>query len=128
MTEQTTQAPDAPDRGFEEGNERLARLLQRRGAAERVGKIRKEMREADRLYAMNIAAIRKAAEQTQTEVADRLGVGQSVVSRTERSNDMLLSTLASYLAATGVESASIVVRVHGVDVELDLFEMQQKAP
>ncbi|RNI19857.1 helix-turn-helix domain-containing protein [Flexivirga caeni] len=79
------------------------------------------MHAADRTYAMNIAAIRAAAGRTQVEVAQRLGVGQSVVSRTEHSDDMLLSTLGNYLAATGAESARIVVRVHGVDVELELF-------
>lgn len=75
----------------------------------------------DVLHATSIAEIRRAAHQTQAEVAERLGVGQSVVSRTERNGDMLLSTLAGYLAATGAESASIVVRVHGMDVELDLL-------
>jgi hypothetical protein len=50
-----------------------------------------------------------------------------VVSKTERSNDMLLSTLANYLAATGAETASIVVRVHGVEVELDLFGLRDQA-
>ncbi len=79
------------------------------------------MRELDRIYALNVAAIRKAADYTQVEVAKQMGVTQSVVSRTERSDDMLLSTLAGYLEATGAESASIVVRVNGVDVELDLF-------
>lgn len=75
----------------------------------------------DRIYADNIAAIRKAAQCTQVEMAERLGVAQSVVSRTERGKDMLLSTLANYLTAAGAESASLIVRVHGVDVELDLL-------
>lgn len=38
---------------------------------------------------------------------------------------MLLSTLGNYLEATGADSASIVVRVHGVDVELDLFQAKR---
>lgn len=120
MTEQPT-TNTAPTSGFVRGNSRLQQLLKRPGAQERVSKIREGMREMDRIHAMNIAAIRKAADCTQVELAERLGVGQSVVSRTERSNDMLLSTLANYIAATGAESASIVVRVHDVDVELDLF-------
>ena len=37
----------------------------------------------DRVYAMNLAMIRKAAQLTQVEVARRLGVGQAAVSRME---------------------------------------------
>lgn len=121
MSDQQTGAAGS-SRGFERGTERLAKLRQRPGATERVAQIREGMREMDRIHAMNIAAIRTAAGKTQMEVAEQLGVGQSVVSRTERSDDMLLSTLGNYLEATGAESASIIVRVHGVDVEFDLFE------
>lgn len=120
MTEQTA---SAPTRGFVQGGDHLERLRNRPGALERVNSIREGMREMDRVHAMNLAAIRKAADYTQVELAERLGVGQGVVSRTERSKDILLSTLANYLSATGAESASIVVRVHGIDVELDLFEL-----
>lgn len=114
-------AAAGPSRGFLRGNERLARLRQRPGAAQRVGEIRSQMRDMNRIYAKSLADIRKAAGRTQVDVAERLGVGQSVVSRTERSDDMLLSTFGSYLAATGADSASIVVHVNGVDVELDLL-------
>lgn len=79
-----------------------------------------EVEEMDRIYAMNLAMIRKAAQMTQVEVARKLGVGQGVVSRLERRSDMLLSTLYDYLTATGADSASIVVTVHGRRVELDL--------
>lgn len=133
MTEKQTahtsqrEAATNPSRGFVRGNERLKRLRERPGAKERVAEFREGMREMDRIYAMNIAAIRRAADCTQVEIAERLGVGQSVVSRTERSDDMLLSTLANYLAATGAESARIVVRVRGVDVELDLFSEGMQA-
>lgn len=112
----------APSRGFVRGSsEQMKRLRNRPGAPERVAAIREEMREADRVQAMNVAAIRKAADLTQTELAGRLGVGQSVVSRTERGEDMLLSTLANYLAATGADAASIVVSVNGINVEFDLI-------
>lgn len=117
LTEQT-----APSRGFVRGSsEQLKRLRDRPGAPERVAAIREGMRKADRVHAMSVAAIRKAADLTQNELADRLGVGQSVVSRTERGEDMLLSTLANYLAATGADAASIVVSVNGINVELDLI-------
>ncbi len=39
---------------------------------------------------------------------------------------MLLSTLASYLRATGVEGASIVVTVHGEEYALDLNNLGAK--
>ena len=74
----------------------------------------------DRVYAMNLAMIRKAAQMTQVEVARKLGVGQGVVSRLEHRDDMLLSTLYDYLMATGAEGAGIVVIVHGHRIELDL--------
>ena len=76
--------------------------------------------EMDRVYAMNLAMIRKAAQMTQVEVAKKLGVGQAAVSRLESREDMLLSTLYDYLTATGADAASIVVIVHGQRIELDL--------
>jgi hypothetical protein len=36
---------------------------------------------------------------------------------------MLLSTLYDYLTATGAETASIVVTVHGYKIELDLGQL-----
>jgi transcriptional regulator with XRE-family HTH domain len=77
---------------------------------------------------MNLAMIRKAAQMTQVEVARKLGVGQGVVSRLERRSDMLLSTLYEYLTATGADSASIVVTVHGRRVELDLGRLRASDP
>ena len=78
----------------------------------------------DRVYAMNLAMIRKAAQMTQVEVARKLGVGQGVVSRLEHRDDMLLSTLYDYLMATGAEGAGIVVIVHGHRIELDLSRLR----
>lgn len=74
----------------------------------------------NRFYAMNLAMIRKAAQMTQTEVAKKLGVGQAAVSRLESREGMLLSTLYDYLTATGADTASIVVTVHGRRSGLDL--------
>jgi hypothetical protein len=82
----------------------------------------------DRVYAMNLAMIRKAAQMTQVEVARKLGVGQGVVSRLEHRDDMLLSTLYDYLMATGAEGASIVVVVHGHRIELDLSGLRNAPP
>ena len=59
---------------------------------------------------IDLAGIRRAAGLTQIELAANLGVGQAQISKVERQADMLISTLASYLAALGAE-AQIVVRV-----------------
>ncbi|MGH3415057.1 MAG: hypothetical protein ACRDSS_01190 [Actinocrinis sp.] len=42
------------------------------------------------------------------------------MSKLENRQDMLLSTLASYLKATGADAVSIVVSVRGVEYALDL--------
>ena len=98
---------------------KLSKLLARPGMAERVAEIREQMATVDRAYAQSLAAIRKAADLTQVELATQMGVAQSEISRIEKRHDMLLSTLTSYLSAAG-ERPRVVVTVHGKDVELDL--------
>ena len=68
---------------------------------------------------IDLAAIRRAAGLTQTQLAHSLGVGQAQVSKVERQDDMLISTLASYLKALGV-TASLVVELGGQTVTYDL--------
>jgi DNA-binding XRE family transcriptional regulator len=105
---------------FVRGNDHLDRLLASPEVAADVADANAAAEEMDRVYAMNLAMIRKAAQMTQVEVAKRLGVGQAAVSRLESREDMLLSTLYDYLTATGADAASIVVTVHGQRIELDL--------
>jgi DNA-binding transcriptional regulator YiaG len=105
---------------FTRGNEYLDRMLSDPQIAEDVAEADSAAEEMDRVYAMNLAMIRKAAQLTQNEVARKLGVGQGVVSRLENREDMLLSTLFDYLTATGAEGASIVVTVRGRTIELVL--------
>src|SRR5258708_11989880 len=105
---------------FVRGNEHLDRLLCDPQIAADVAEANAAAGEMDRVYAMNLAMIRKAAQMTQVEVARKLGVGQGVVSRLEHRDDMLLSTLYDYLMATGAEGAGIVVVVNGHRVELGL--------
>jgi DNA-binding XRE family transcriptional regulator len=115
MSENTTPPP-----AFERGNDHLDRLLSDPQTSADVAQAHAEAEEMDRIYAMNLAMIRKAAQMTQVEVARKLGVGQGAISRLENRGDMLLSTLYDYLTATGADAASIVVTVHGQKIELDL--------
>ena len=121
MTEDAT-----PPGTFVRGNEHLDRLLADPQIAADVAQAHTEAEEMDRVYAMNLAMIRKAAQLTQVEVAKRLGVGQAAVSRMENRGDMLLSTLSDYLTATGADAASIVVVVHGQRIELDLGSLRTR--
>jgi transcriptional regulator with XRE-family HTH domain len=52
---------------------------------------------------IGFAALRKAREQTQVELAEKLGIPQASVSALENRTDMHLSTLAKYLRAMGGE-------------------------
>ncbi|WP_284294982.1 helix-turn-helix domain-containing protein [Luteimicrobium album] len=68
--------------------------------------------------------MRRAADLTQVELAERLGVGQNTVSRAERRSDLLWSTLVGYLTAAGGTDITLSVTINGqrVDVELDTPE------
>src|ERR1022692_1893383 len=114
-------------RGFVRGNARIDQLLSDPQLAAEVADAHTDAEEMDRVYAMNLAMIRKAAQMTQVEVARKLGVGQGVVSRLEHRDDMLLSTLYDYLMATGAEGAGIVVVVvNGHRIELYLGRLRSQ--
>ena len=59
--------------------------------------------EADRLHTeyLTLQELRKAKAITQVQLAEILGVQQATVAKYERQNDLLLSTLASYVRAMG---------------------------
>jgi len=67
---------------------------------------REALAELDR---MGFAALRKARELTQVEVAERLGIDQAGVSALENRSDLLLSTLAKYIRAMGGEVEIVAV-------------------
>jgi uncharacterized protein YbjQ (UPF0145 family) len=56
---------------------------------------------------------------TQTEVAQRMVVTQGSVSRTEARDDVLLSTLSSYLHAIGAD-AVLTIRIGNSTVQTNL--------
>ena len=108
---------------FIRGNDRISQLAQRPDIADGVTRVRAEMAEADRTYAMGLAALRQAAELTQTELARRLGVTQAAISRIEQPHDLLLSTLNSYLGAIGGRASVIVTFADGHETTLDLSQL-----
>ena len=81
--------------------------------------------EMDCVYAASLGAIRNAAKLTQDDIAKKMGIQQSAVSRLEAQNDMLLSTFLGYLTATGAENAAISVTVRGQRIDYDLATLNQ---
>ena len=97
---------------FIHGNDRISQLAQRPDIADGVTRVRAEMAEADRTYAMGLAALRHAAELT-----------QAAISRIEQPHDLLLSTLNSYLGAIGGRASVIVTFADGHETTLDLSQL-----
>jgi hypothetical protein len=87
-------------------------------APERLERIEREVREE--LLEMNLRAVRELVGKTQVEVAEATGMDQADVSKTERREDHLLSTLRRYVEALGGELEVIArfgdksVRLKGV--------------
>jgi transcriptional regulator with XRE-family HTH domain len=73
-------------------------LKHKNAPEDREGIKREAIAELDR---MGFAALRKARQQTQVEVAEKLGIDQASVSAIERRTDLLLSTLTKYIRALG---------------------------
>jgi DNA-binding XRE family transcriptional regulator len=105
------------DREFTDISDEVDALLARPDLAEKIAEHRAEMKEADRRHAMSLAAVRRAFDLTQTELAERLGVSQANIAKIEKRTDLLLSTLHSYLGALGGD-LRIVVAFEGRDVEI----------
>ncbi len=122
----SSQPGDPTEVDFVRGNDRLARMLAKPGMHKAVAARRGKMRDADRAHAMGLAALRKAAELTQTELAEALGISQAAVAKTERRDDLLLSTLNAYIEALGGH-AHIVITFDGEEVDLDLGALRSPA-
>ena len=70
---------------------------------------------------IDLAELRRTAGVTQVQLAEALATTQGQISRIERQNDMLVSTLFAYLTALGVQ-ASLVVLVDGKTITQELTE------
>jgi transcriptional regulator with XRE-family HTH domain len=70
---------------------------------------------------IDLAELRRAAGQTQAQLAESLATTQGQISRFERQGDMLVSTLSAYLTALGADAA-LVVRVNGRTMTQELTE------
>lgn len=76
---------------------------------------RVEQRTDELLLELHLREIREALGVTQRQLAKRLGVEQSSVSRAERRRDLLMSTLRSFVEAMGGE---LEVRAHFPDTDV----------
>ncbi|MGY1726161.1 helix-turn-helix domain-containing protein [Geodermatophilus sp. SYSU D01062] len=114
------EAADMEDVTFHDATQEIDDALADADKAAKVEAVRAEMAQEDRVYAMNLAMMRKAAALTQEEVAERLHVGQSAVARTEKADDLLLSTLRRYVESMGAHVTVVVHLADGKHVELDL--------
>lgn len=110
---------------FVRGNARLEQLLSDPERRARVDAIREGMRQTDSEHAMGLAMIRQAADLTQQDLADFLGVSQVAIQRTEQRSDMLLSTLRRYLLAAGADLEMTVRWPDGRHTVLTLDELDK---
>jgi DNA-binding XRE family transcriptional regulator len=81
-------------------------------------------------YEAGLAELRRARNLTQVQLAKNLGISQPEVSRIEHQSDVYLSTLRSYVAATGGD-LDLVARfgAEGVSLTLeDVFDDDEATP
>lgn len=114
---------------FESGTDRVKALRNRADLEDAVDARRPELRQADRAHAMGLAMLRRAANFTQVELAEQLGVGQAAIAKLERRPDLLLSTLRGYIRGLGGH-ARLVVDFDGestVELDLDTLAVPRQA-
>ena len=122
----SSQPGDTTDVAWIRGNDRLTQMLDKPGMREAVAARQAKMRDADRAHAIGLAALRKAAELTQTDLAKSLGISQAAVAKTEQRDDLLLSTLNAYLEALGGQARVIVTFDGGQEIEVDLAALHHR--
>lgn len=85
------------------------------------GQARASQRARSMRVEMHLADLRRARELSQAELAEKLGVAQSEVSKVERRTDLYLSTLKKYIEAAGGQ-LEIVAHFPDSDVRITQFE------
>ncbi len=65
---------------------------------------------AEEMVQASLKELRQAAEKTQSQVADSMGLAQNAVSQLESRADLRLSTLSRYVEAVG-GSMSVVIKL-----------------
>ncbi len=90
--------------GHRKWSELREKMMERPGAAEAVERARVEYDEEVRLY-----ELRHAEALSQVEVAGRLEITQSAVSKLEHAEDVRVSTLRDYLEALGARLELVAV-------------------
>jgi hypothetical protein len=80
------------------------------------------MDDADRAYRMHLATIRQAGRLTQEDIARALGRAQPAIARSEKSSDMLYSSLLAYLEAAGARDVALTATVAGRRIEVVLAD------
>ena len=92
-------------------------------AAARRAELARELEKQQDAYALTLAALRRALDITQAELADIMGVSQAQVSRIENGTDLAVSTLQRHLEAIGGELEISVVFPDGVRVPIELRDI-----
>lgn len=113
---------------FIRGNARLTKMLSDQKTRAEVDAIVDEMHQIDHDYKMGLAAVRHAANLTQAELAERMGIKQAALSGVENREDLLLSTLASYLEAAGARDVTITAKLGDRVIEMPLPRREDRNP
>ena len=77
---------------------------------------------------MSLRDVRQALTLTQQRMAETLGIGQDGVSRLEKRSDLLLSTLRTYIEATGGQLSLIAEFSDRAPVTLSGLATMETAP
>lgn len=97
---------------------RWADIKQGKMSAERLARV--EARADATLLEMDLKELREMAGKTQAELASLSGIAQSELSKTERRDDHLISTVRRYVEALGGELKVIAtigdksIKLHGI--------------
>jgi DNA-binding XRE family transcriptional regulator len=67
-----------------------------------------EKRVEEELVAIRLSEVRQLFEMTQKELAEKIGVSQAAISKTEKQDDMNISTLKKFIEGVGGQLEVIV--------------------